>query len=199
MFTGLIQDIGTLERLTPGPMAELWVQSAVLAREPYVLGESIAVNGCCLTVVEARGTGFRVDAAPETLRRTSLGDFKVGQGVNLERAMRLSDRLGGHLVQGHVDGVSRLLSKRTEGGSLVLDFELPPDLAAFLIEKGSIAIDGVSLTVNALAGPSFSVQLIPETQRRTTLASRAVGERVNLEADLIGKYVARLAAATQPR
>lgn len=199
MFTGLIQDIGTLERLTPGPMAELWVQSAVLAREPYVLGESIAVNGCCLTVVEARGPGFRVDAAPETLRRTSLGDFKVGQGVNLERAMRLSDRLGGHLVQGHVDGVSRLLSKRTEGGSLVLDFELPPDLAAFLIEKGSIAIDGVSLTVNALAGLSFSVQLIPETQRRTTLASRAVGERVNLEADLIGKYVARLAAATQPR
>jgi len=181
MFTGLVQDIGTVERIQPGAMTVLWIRTGLGASE-FALGESISVSGACLTVVEREGDRFRVDAAPETLRRTTLGELRAGSRVNLERALRMGDRLGGHLVLGHVDGVLPLLSRRTEGGSL-------------FIEKGSVTLDGVSLTVNTVEPSRFSVQLIPETQQRTTLADRAVGERYNVEADVIGKYVARLHAA----
>jgi len=198
MFTGLVQDVGTVERVLPGPMTTLWIRTALPVGE-FALGESIAVSGACLTVVE-RGEGqFRVDAAPETLRRTTLGELRSGSRVNLERALRLSDRLGGHLVLGHVDGVLPLLSIGREGGSVLLEVGLTPELAPLFIEKGSVTLDGVSLTVNTVGDDRFSVQLIPETQARTTLADRAVGDRYNVEADVIGKYVARLHAAHAPR
>jgi riboflavin synthase len=198
MFTGLVQDVGTVERVLPGPMTTLWIRTALGAAD-FTLGESISVSGACLTVVERDGDEFRVDAAPETLRRTTLGELRSGSRVNLERALRLSDRLGGHLVLGHVDGVLPLLSKGHEGGSVVLEIALTPELAPLFIEKGSVTLDGVSLTVNTVGPDRFSVQLIPETQARTTLADRAVGERYNVEADVIGKYVARLHAAHAAR
>ena len=172
-------------------MTDVWIRTALGAAE-FALGESIAIDGACLTVVEREGDRFRVQAAPETLRRTTLGERTSGSRVNLERALQLGDRLGGHLVLGHVDAVAQMLEARPEGGSRVMRFALPKELAPFFIEKGSVTIDGVSLTVNALDAQSFSVQLIPETQARTTLGAKAVGERVNLEADVIGKYVARL-------
>lgn len=196
MFTGLIQDVGVVERLIPGGMTDVWIRTALGARD-FALGESIAVDGACLTVVERAEETFRVQAAPETLRRTTLGARHVGARVNLERALALGDRLGGHLVSGHVDAVSEVLETRAEGGSWVMVFRLPAELAPFFIEKGSVTIDGISLTVNSVGPERFSVQLIPETQQRTTLASRAVGERVNLEADMIGKYVARLVSLRQ--
>lgn len=188
MFTGLVQEIGTVERVTQSAMTDLWVKSTFAELQ---LGESIACDGCCLTVVEAREGSFKVQASPETLRRTTLGEWKTGTRVNLERALRVGDRLGGHWVQGHVDAVARVLSAREEGGSRVMAFELPESLAPFFIEKGSVTVDGISLTVNEVQPQSFSVALIPETLVRTTLSGKGTGARVNLEADLVGKYVAR--------
>ncbi|MGI5863363.1 MAG: riboflavin synthase [Myxococcales bacterium] len=191
MFTGLVQDVGTVESLARGAMARISLRTALPAEE-LELGESIACNGACLTVVARRAGGFEVEASDETLRRTTIGSWAAGTRVNLERAMRLSDRLGGHLVLGHVDAVSRVVSRRQEGGALVLGFWLPPELAPLFIEKGSVAVDGTSLTVNAVSSDRFEVALIPETQRRTALGDKRVGEAVNLETDVIGKYVARL-------
>jgi len=196
MFTGLIQDVGTLEQVLPGGMTDLWIRTR-LGAGSFTLGESIAVDGACLTVVERSGDRFRVQAAPETLRRTTLGALRPGARVNLERALALGDRLGGHLVSGHVDAVSEVLETRAEGGSWVMTFALPTELAPFFVEKGSVAIDGISLTVNSVGTDRFSVQLIPETQERTGLQAKGVGARVNLEADLIGKYVARLFSLRQ--
>ena len=196
MFTGLIQDVGTLEQVLPGGMTDLWIRTR-LGAASFVLGESIAVDGACLTVVERAGDRFRVQAAPETLRRTTLGALRPGARVNLERALALGDRLGGHLVAGHVDAVSEVLETRAEGGSWVMRFALSSELAPYFVEKGSVAIDGISLTVNTVGRDSFSVQLIPETQERTGLQAKGVGARVNLEADLIGKYVARLFSLRQ--
>jgi riboflavin synthase len=142
--------------------------------------------------VERGGERFRVQAAPETLRRTTLGELRAGDGVHLERALQLGDRLGGHLVLGHVDAVGEVVEARAEGEAWVMAVSLPPALAPFFIEKGSVTLDGVSLTVNTVRADRFDVMLIPETQARTTLARRRVGARVNLEADVIGKYVARL-------
>ncbi|MBL8950755.1 MAG: riboflavin synthase [Myxococcaceae bacterium] len=188
MFTGLVQEIGTLERVVQASMTDLWVRSTFDALQ---LGESIACDGCCLTVVEATGGTFKVQASPETLRRTTVGEWRAGTRLNLERALKVGDRMGGHWVQGHVDSIARVLVVREEGGSRVMGFELPPPLAPFFIEKGSVTIDGISLTVNALDAQSFSVALIPETVSRTTLGAKGPGARVNLEADLVGKYVAR--------
>lgn len=193
MFTGLIQDVGVVERLSGGGVTDLWIRTSLRAQS-FSLGESIAVDGACLTVVERSGDSFRVQAAPETLRRTTLGGLHPGSRVNLERALALGDRLGGHLVSGHVDAVSHVLETYQEGGSWVMAFHLPTELAPFFIGKGSVAIDGISLTVNEVLADRFRVQLIPETQGRTTLKDKAVGARVNLEADMIGKYVVRLLA-----
>jgi riboflavin synthase len=193
MFTGLIQDVGTIERVAAGAVTELWIRTA-LGADRFEHGESVAVDGVCLTVVERAGDRFRVQAAPETLRRSTLGDLTAGSRVNLERALRLTDRLGGHLVQGHVDAVTSIVDRRAEGDSLVLSFSLPETLRPFFVEKGSVAVDGISLTVMDLTDQRFRVMLIPETQRGTTLGEKRVGARVNVEADLIGKYVARLYA-----
>jgi riboflavin synthase len=191
LFTGLIQDIGVVERLLPGPTTDVWVRTALGAGQ-FAVGESIAVDGACLTVVETTVDSFRVQAGPETLRRTTLGALRPGSRVHLERALRLSDRLGGHLVLGHVDAVCSVKKVSPDGGAVVLEVTLPTQLAPFFIPKGSVAVDGVSLTVNELGPEHFSVALIPETQARTTLARKSEGTQVNVEADVIGKYVARL-------
>ncbi len=191
MFTGLIQQVGTVRRAEAGAMTRLTIECAYDPKD-YVLGESIACDGCCLTVVEHSGSAFTVEASPETLRRTTLGSWRPGTKVNLEKAMRLGDRLGGHLVQGHVDATAKVLEARPEGGSWILAISLPQPLAPCFVEKGSVAVDGVSLTVNELTNDRFRLALIPETVERTTLKSKAVGDSVNLEADLFGKYVARL-------
>ncbi len=192
MFTGLVEGVGQITesrrvaeglRLSvapPFPVAEL------------VLGESVAVSGACLTVVAVRGRAFQVDVSPETLARSNLAQKGVGDRVNLERALRLGDRLGGHLVTGHVDGLGVLRECRQGPGHLQLTFELPPSLAPLVIEKGSIAVDGVSLTVNAVRDHTFTVNIIPYTAKDTTLVGLKVGDRVNLETDIIGKYVAKL-------
>lgn len=192
MFTGLIQDLGTVTRLAPkGGVVDLWIATAMPTRS-FELGESIAVDGACLTVVEVGEGTFMAQAAPETLRRTTLGALAVGAKVHLERALQVGARLGGHMVLGHVDAVGEVLGARADGGAWRMEVSLPPPLAPFFIEKGSVCIDGVSLTVNGVQADRFDVMLIPESQARTTLASRRVGDRVNLEADVIGKYVARL-------
>ena len=190
MFTGLVTDLGTIERVTPGPVTDLWIASSYPG--DFQLGESIACDGVCLTVVEFKDQKFKVQAAPETVRRSTLGTWSVGTRVNLERALRMGDRLGGHWVQGHVDGVGTVLETRAEGGSWVMRFSLPVELAPFFVEKGSVCIDGVSLTLTTVSTDSFSVMLIPETQERTSLGKKRPGQGVNLEADIIGKYVARM-------
>lgn len=191
MFTGLVQSLGTVERISSGSVTEVWVASTFEPSD-FVLGESISCDGVCLTVVEFKGTSFRVQAAPETLRRSTLGSWGPGTKVNLEKALRAGERLGGHLVQGHVDGVATVLETRPDGGSWVMRFSLPPTLAAFFVDKGSICIDGVSLTVTTVEADRFGVMLIPETMHRTSLGAKTVGSKVNLEADIIGKYVARM-------
>lgn len=191
MFTGLIQDIGTVEKMTTGGMTDFWLSTS-LPIATFELGESVACDGACLTVVEKGTHAFRVQASPETLRRTTLSKWQPGRSVNLERALSLGARLGGHLVLGHVDQTVTLLEHHLEGDAWVAKVELPPAMAPYFIEKGSVTLDGVSLTVNALFADSFSIALIPETQVRTTLARKTRGDLLNLEADVIGKYVARL-------
>lgn len=192
MFTGLIEDVGTIRELRRGAAgARLTVATAIPERE-ITLGESIAVNGTCLTVVTFGGGVFTADLSPESLERTTLGEFGPGSRVNLERALRLSDRLGGHLVSGHVDGIAVVTERRAEGNAVRFTFRLDPALTRYLVEKGSVAIDGISLTVNAVTADSFSVAVIPHTLERTTLQGCRPGSRVNVETDLIGKYVERL-------
>ena len=189
MFTGLIQHVGVVERVVGGAVTDVWVRGA---DTDLVHGESIACDGVCLTVVEFKGASFRVQAAPETLRRTTLGEWRQGTRVNLERALRLGDRLGGHWVQGHVDGVARLLEHRPEGGTRALTFSIPTPLSPFFVEKGSVCIDGVSLTLTHVDATSFGVMLIPETWAKTSLSTKRAGSKVNLEADIVGKFVAKM-------
>jgi riboflavin synthase len=193
MFTGLVAATGVLAaRSERGPGARLRF-GARLDDGPLALGESIAVDGCCLSIAAVTSDGFEVDASAETLKRTTLGQLTRGKKVNLERALRAGDRLGGHLVTGHVDGVGRLVDRRSVGEAVAMTFAAPEELARFVAEKGSIAVSGVSLTVNAAAtGGPFDVTLIPVTLAATNLAVLVPGDRVNLEVDLIARYVARL-------
>lgn len=190
MFTGLVQSVGTVARLAAGAVTDVWLETA-LDTADFQLGESIACDGCCLTVVAVEKGKFHVQAAPETLRRTTLGSWKQGTRVNLERALRVGDRLGGHMVQGHVDGVTEVLEARSDGGSWFMALSIPAGLAPLLVEKGSVTLDGVSLTVNRATKDRFEVQLIPETQARTTLKDKGVGGKLNLEVDVVGRYVLR--------
>lgn len=193
MFTGLVADMGAVERIAPRQGgARLTLRPRALDVDALVLGESVACSGVCLTVVE-RGAGLvSFDAVPETLSRTTIGSWRPGAGVNLERALALSDRLGGHLVQGHVDAVGRVLSRSAEGQGARLRIALPAPIAPLVAEKGSIAVDGVSLTVAAAGRDWFEVALIPETLARTTLGEARSGTDVNLEADVVARHVARL-------
>jgi len=193
MFTGLISDLGTVERIAPQQGgARLTLRPNSLAVDELALGESVCCSGACLTVVE-RGAGLvSFDAVPETLARTTLGRWRPGTRVNLERALRLSDRLGGHLVAGHVDAVGEVTTRTPEGQGVRLAVSLPETIAPLVAEKGSIAVDGVSLTVARASRDRFEVALIPETLARTTLGAAAPGARVNLEADVVARHVARL-------
>jgi riboflavin synthase len=195
MFTGLIEDLGTLEELRRGGGHASVTVATALPMEELALGESIAVNGVCLTVTAFGGGRFTADVSPETLGRTNLTSLTRGAMVNLERALRLSDRLGGHLVSGHVDGLARLVARERQGNAWRLVFQLGAELSRMLVAKGSVAIDGISLTVNEVATERCTVMIIPHTLERTTLSVCQVGAEVNVETDLIGKYVARLLGA----
>jgi len=189
MFTGLIETLGTVHELRPeGPGRRLSVAAPLIAPEARI-GDSVAVNGACLTVVECDAAHLQFQMGPETLERTNLGSLAPGDQVNLERPVRLSDRLGGHLVQGHVDGVGRIAERQRQDSWELVWFTAPIELTAQLIPKGSIAIDGVSLTLVDVRMDRFSVALIPHTLQHTTLGFKAIGAAVNLETDLLGKYV----------
>ena len=191
MFTGLVGATGVLAgRTARGPGAHLVVR-ATLEGEALAHGESITVDGACLSVTEVLPDGFAVDATAETLARTTLGELTVGARVNLERALRASDRLGGHIVTGHVDAVGTLASRREVGEALALSFTLPADLAPYVAEKGSITLNGVSMTVNAAGKTTFDVMVIPITRTETNLGALQAGARVNVEVDLVARYVAR--------
>jgi len=193
MFTGLISDIGVVERIAAqAGGARLTVRPRALPVDELALGESVANSGVCLTVVERGGGLVSFDAVPETLSRTTIGRWRPGTRVNLERALRLSDRLGGHIVAGHVDAVGELVSRAAEGQGARLRFTLPAAIAPLVAEKGSIAIDGISLTVATAGRDHFEVALIPETLARTTLGEARPGSIVNLEADVVARHVARL-------
>ncbi|ABS26931.1 riboflavin synthase [Anaeromyxobacter sp. Fw109-5] len=193
MFTGLVADLGLVEAIVPRQGgARLTVRPAALPVDALVLGESIACSGACLTVVERGGGRVSFDAVPETLSRTTVGGWRPGTKVNLERALAVGERLGGHLVQGHVDAVGEVVQRRPEGQGARLTISLPASIAPLVAEKGSIAVDGVSLTVAAATRDRFEVALIPETLARTTLGEAGPGTKVNLEADVIARHVARL-------
>ncbi|MBK5220698.1 MAG: riboflavin synthase [Thermoleophilia bacterium] len=193
MFTGLIQDVGTIERLdADGAGARLRIATALGAE--IRLGDSVAVNGVCLTATAADDTGFETEAMNQTLEVTALGAVEAGGKVNLELAMRASDRLGGHIVQGHVDGVGTVLETREDGFARRLRVSLPPELVRYAIDKGSIALAGVSLTVAELGDDWIEVSLIPETLERTTLGELQAGSKLNVECDMVAKYVERLLA-----
>lgn len=194
MFTGLIEDLGTLHEVQRGAAGGRLTVATSLPLAEVKIGDSIAVNGACLTVTACGSGRFTADVSVETLECTTLGTLQRGAAVNLERALRLSDRLGGHLVSGHVDGVATVSERVQQGNAWRVGCRVAPALARLLVAKGSVAIDGISLTVNAVADDGFSVMIIPHTLERTTLAAGRVGDRVNIETDLIGKYVARLLA-----
>jgi riboflavin synthase len=191
MFTGLVEALGEVKQIAPqGDAADLLI-AAALAAELQV-GDSVAVNGACLTVVTRDNQSFRFQAGPETLKRTNLGQLKIGERVNLERSLRLSDRLGGHIVQGHVDGVGQIWDRQRQGEWETVWFSCAPELTRQMVSKGSVAVDGISLTIVDVRPDRFSVALIPHTLAVTTLGFKTVGSAVNLETDLIAKYVAKL-------
>jgi riboflavin synthase len=198
MFTGLIEGVGRVAALEPrGGDMRLRIAAGTLPFEHVALGESIAVSGVCLTVIEFDAQSFAADASNETLSLTTLGDMTAGQAVNLERAMRPTDRLGGHLVSGHVDGVGRVLSIHDDARAQRWRFAAPPALLKYIATKGSICVDGVSLTVNAVDEEGFEVALIPHTVEHTAFSTTRVDERVNLEVDLVARYVERLLSARE--
>ena len=200
MFTGLIEDIGTVARLDRrGDSVILTIQTNKIDVADLELGESVAVNGVCLTVTKFGSGQFEVLAGAETLRLTTTGDLRAQSRVNLERAMRAGDRFGGHMVAGHVDAVGDIVARRDLGANIDIQFRAPPECLRYIIHKGSIAIDGISLTVNRVDGRGFAVALIPHTVDWTTLAKKRVGERVNLEVDMVGKYVEKLLGGYGPR
>lgn len=198
MFTGLVEFLGTVVAVVPEPPGVRLVLEAGPIAADAALGDSVCVSGCCLSVVRIDGGRLEFQLGPETLARTTLGRLAAGGRVNLERSLRLSDRLGGHLVTGHVDGLGRLASRRDDGDWTTCRFSAAPGLLAQMASKGSVAIDGVSLTVVDVDATTFGVALIPHTLAATTLGPLAEGDAVNLETDLVFKYVARWLAASGP-
>lgn len=198
LFTGIIEELGTVLKLTSQKdSARLSVEALKILADTQI-GDSIAVNGVCLTVTEISAKQFSVDIMYETLRKTNLLDLKPGNKVNLERALQLQTRLGGHLVSGHIDGIGTITALRQVGIAKVYVIAAPPDLVSYLIPKGSIAIDGISLTIVDVGEDTFSVSLIPHTHANTTLGLKGLGSKVNLETDLLGKYVAKFLNKERP-
>jgi riboflavin synthase len=191
MFSGIVAEVGTVKAVAGNREAASLTIEASSAFRDVAVGESIAVNGVCLTVVNHREITFVLDVSPETLRVTNLGELRPGDGVNLERSLCLNDRIGGHLVSGHVDGVGRIIDKRPEANALHYDMQVPKDLMRYIVPKGSIAVDGISLTVVACRPDGFQVTIIPHTAAVTTIGRKALGATVNLECDMLGKYVER--------
>ena len=192
MFTGIIQALGTMSRLVRQGDEGLLSITTDLPLEDVLIGDSIAVNGVCLTVTAKGSQTFTADVSAETLARTNLGNLHPGVSVNLEKSLRLQDFLGGHLVLGHVDGLGRISEKTVRTKSLLFVFEVPDGLSKYIVEKGSLAVDGISLTVNRCVRNQFHDNMIPHTAHKTTLGSKRVSDLVNIETDIIGKYVERL-------
>src|SRR6185503_6419400 len=193
MFTGLVEDVGVVVSAEQrSDSVALGIRPQRIALSDLVVGESMCHNGACLTVTEVGGEAYRVLAGAETLARTTLGGLGVGSRVNLERSLRVGDRLGGHWVTGHIDGTGELASRDDRGSNLVLGIRLPRALLRYIVEKGSIAVAGVSLTVNAVEPDGFSVAIIPHTRDHTTLGDLALGDRINLEVDILAKHVEKL-------
>ena len=191
MFTGIITDIATVRAIKKtGDTRFEFTTSFVTSK--IVLGASIACNGACMTVIETGDDWFAIEASSESLDRTTLGDLTVGAKVNLEQATRVGDELGGHIVSGHVDGVATLTKRLPEGDSLRLTFEVPEEFSKYIASKGSVTLEGVSLTVNEVDGNTFGINLIPHTQTQTTLGSKQPGDRINFEIDMLARYVARM-------
>lgn len=192
MFTGIVEEMGIVRRLTQTPVRCELELAASKVLESTQIGDSIAVNGVCLTVIRMDDEGFTADVMPETLRRSNLGQLKPGSMVNLERAMAANGRFGGHIVAGHIDDTGKILSMRPEGNAMLVTIGAAPEILRYIVEKGSIAIDGISLTVAQVTHSDFTVSLIPHTGEETTLLQHRPGEIVNLETDIIGKYVEKL-------
>jgi riboflavin synthase len=191
MFTGIIADIGTLREIRPGGDTT-FVIGTKLDLNDLALGASVACSGVCLTVIEHKDDWFAVQASAETLARSVLRDWRVGTRINLERALRAGDELGGHLVSGHVDAVAEIVERRSEGDSQRFTFRVPEAFAAAIAPKGSVALDGVSLTVNEVQGNRFGVNIIPHTLAHTTFGAAKVGDKVNFELDMLARYIARM-------
>jgi riboflavin synthase len=192
MFTGLIEDTGRVTAIERRGAAAVLTLTSALPVAEIAVGDSVAVNGVCLTVTAQPGSTLTFDVSPETMAGTTIARLRTGSAVNLERALRLGDRMGGHIVSGHIDCIGKLARISETSGNRVLDFTLPAENARYLISKGSVAIDGISLTVNSVSESGFSVNIIPLTQRATTLSGLKIGDEVNIETDIIGKYVERL-------
>jgi riboflavin synthase len=198
MFTGIVEEVGALRRVTPGAASFVLDLDASLVTDGSAVGDSILTDGVCLTVTSLRPGGFTADAMPETVRRTTLSERRPGDRLNLERALTLDSRLGGHLVAGHVDGVGTVTAVVPEDNALVVEIEVPEAVSRVTVDQGSIAVDGVSLTVVGVAGDRVRVSLIPHTAEVTTLGRLDAGARVNLEADLIAKYVYAFVTGRRP-
>jgi riboflavin synthase len=196
MFTGLVEELGSVQAVESGAQSARITVRAKVVVDDLKMGDSIAVNGTCLTVVAFGADWFTADVMPETMRRTVLGTLQNGEKVNLERTLRVGDRLGGHIVSGHIDGVGSIRRKERNDNAIVISIAAPEEVMRYVVEKGSITIDGISLTIVALGPDWFSVSLIPHTAALTTLGHKGVGGKVNLEGDIIGKYVEKLLSRT---
>jgi riboflavin synthase len=195
MFTGIVQGVGKVRSIEPrGGDVRMWIDTGAVTVGDVTLGGSIAVNGCCLTAIEIEPAAFAADLSRETLSLTTAGRWSPGTPVNLEKALTAGQALGGHYVTGHVDGVGQVISRHEDARSVRVEFEVPPELARYVARKGSICVDGVSLTVNGVAGNRFDVNLVPHTLGATILGDYRPGTRVNLEVDIIARYLERLVA-----
>jgi len=199
MFTGIIEGLGTIRAMRSSDQGKRLTIESDFGLDGSKVGDSISVSGACLTMVKLDGKRFDVDVSPETLQKTTFGSAKVGQRANLERALRLSDRIDGHLVSGHIDGMGTLSQRENLGNSIVVSIDVPEYLARYMISKGSVAVDGISLTINACETKSFSVSIIPHTATVTTIDQKNEGEPVNIETDMIGKYVERFTSGSRQR
>ena len=193
MFTGLVEELGVISSVS---QTDIWIESSIVMNDLGVK-DSISVNGACLTVVSIEENLFRVNVVPETLRRTDLGDLSVGDKVNLERSTQLGGRLGGHIVQGHVDGPAQITADVKEGSAWLIDFEISKKLSRYIVEKGFVCVDGASLTVVNCDENTFTIALIPYTRDNTVLRYKGVGNSVNIETDIIGKYIEKLSTGNQ--